>query len=274
MSDPWLAGPLTTTAYGWRLERRDGVTIGLTSHDRDIELDGLLHRSSPGMMPSSILESAGLDTDGLEVKGSLASDAISDCDLNAGRWDLARITIYVFDWTDPTLGKRILASGELGEISFSDQGFDADLRGLTFCLDRDVVPLTSPACRARFCDAACGLNQRRFGHPAIVQSVTGETVLCASPMPQPTDALAFGRLRWLEGANTGLDADIISSGLHDVHLAAPPAFPVLSGTRVMLFEGCDKRLATCSTRFGNAINFRGEPYLPGNDLLTRYPGAA
>jgi len=31
-------------------------------------------------------------------------------------------------------------------------------------------------------------------------------------------------------------------------------------------------METCSARFGNAVNFRGEPYLPGNDLLTRYPG--
>ncbi|WP_282098078.1 phage portal protein [Sphingomonas sp. S2M10] len=26
-------------------------------------------------------------------------------------------------------------------------------------------------------------------------------------------------------------------------------------------------------QIGNAVNFRGEPFLPGTDLLTRYPGA-
>ncbi|MEQ1538548.1 MAG: phage portal protein [Sphingorhabdus sp.] len=46
-----------------------------------------------------------------------------------------------------------------------------------------------------------------------------------------------------------------------------------TGSRIELVEGCDKTIATCSTRFSNAINFRGEPYLPGNDILTRYPGA-
>ena len=44
------------------------------------------------------------------------------------------------------------------------------------------------------------------------------------------------------------------------------------GARVELIEGCDKSLATCAARFANALNFRGEPYLPGMDLLTRYPG--
>ena len=51
----------------------------------------------------------------------------------------------------------------------------------------------------------------------------------------------------------------------------PPFVPALP-VRVRLVEGCDRRLATCRDRFANAVNFRGEAHLPGNDLLTRYPG--
>ncbi len=36
-------------------------------------------------------------------------------------------------------------------------------------------------------------------------------------------------------------------------------------------EGCDKRLATCRGRFGNVLNFRGFPTIPGDDFLTAYP---
>jgi len=57
-----------------------------------------------------------------------------------------------------------------------------------------------------------------------------------------------------------------------VTLADAPAFAVEAGALALLTEGCDRRMETCSARFGNAVNFRGEPYLPGNDLLTRYPG--
>jgi hypothetical protein len=45
------------------------------------------------------------------------------------------------------------------------------------------------------------------------------------------------------------------------------------GCIIELREGCDKRFETCVTRFANAENFRGEPHLPGTDLLTRFPGA-
>jgi len=63
----------------------------------------------------------------------------------------------------------------------------------------------------------------------------------------------------------GVDSPTIS--VRDI-----PRAIVEEGGRVELREGCDKRFETCRDRFSNAINFRGEPHLPGNDLLTRYPG--
>jgi uncharacterized phage protein (TIGR02218 family) len=273
MSDPWLEGPVTSTAYGWRLERRDGVTLGFTSHDRDVEVDGLLLRAAPGMMPSTITESIGLDVDGLDVRGALTADAIRADDLHAGRWDGARLAIFLFDWSDPAAGRRDLAIGELGAISHSGDGFEAEFRGPAARLDRPVAPSTSPSCRAAFCDTACGLSAVRFTHLRPAASVSNAMVSFSEPLPGPPDAFAFGTLRWLEGQNTGLSADILFSGPNMVQLAAPPPFPLAPGALVQLIEGCDKTIASCATRFVNAINFRGEPYLPGNDILTRYPGA-
>ena len=81
------------------------------------------------------------------------------------------------------------------------------------------------------------------------------------------------RLRWLGGANSGLESPVLRSEAALLILYEPPAFPPAVGDLVEISEGCDKMLATCAGRFGNALNFRGEPHLPGIDLLTRYPGA-
>lgn len=35
--------------------------------------------------------------------------------------------------------------------------------------------------------------------------------------------------------------------------------------------GCDRQLGTCRGRFGNVLNFRGFPHIPGNDFVLRYP---
>jgi uncharacterized phage protein (TIGR02218 family) len=89
----------------------------------------------------------------------------------------------------------------------------------------------------------------------------------------PGDAYGYGRMRWIGGANSGLDTAIVHSAGTELTLREPPPFSVAPGDLVEIREGCDKRLATCRNRFANVVNFRGEPHLPGNDLLTRYPGA-
>jgi len=84
---------------------------------------------------------------------------------------------------------------------------------------------------------------------------------------------AFGTVRWLGGANAGLTQGVADNDAAGLTLTDPPAFAVEAGTLALLTQGCDRQLATCAGRFGNAVNFRGEPYLPGMDLLARYPGA-
>src|SRR5690606_21142591 len=47
----WLQPDLTTMALCWRLDRRDGVALGFTSHDRDLPIGGIVYRAAPGMVP-------------------------------------------------------------------------------------------------------------------------------------------------------------------------------------------------------------------------------
>ena len=271
--DAWMEGPLTSVAYGWRLERGGGVTLGFTSHDADVLHDGILLRASPGMRPTTVSQSIGLDKDGLDVSGALTSDLIRADDLAAGRWDGAYLEIFLFDWAVPNSGKRVLATGELGAVSYTDDAFEAELIGLQSRLDKPVAPQTSPSCRARFCDAACGLNRERFRHLASVAAVDDSRISVTAPFAMADRHLAYGELRWLSGVNCGLVAKIASNAGNEIYLHSAPFQPPVMGDMIELIQGCDKLMSTCANRFGNAINFRGEPYLPGNDLLTRYPGA-
>ncbi len=69
----WLTGELTTIALCWRIERRDGVTIGLTGHDRDLEVDGLVYRAAPGMTPSAVRRRASFGARSSNERRSLAA---------------------------------------------------------------------------------------------------------------------------------------------------------------------------------------------------------
>ncbi len=125
----WLEGTLTTVALCWRVERRDGVTIGLTAHDRDLAIGGLIYRAAPGMTPSAIQRDASLDADSMDVTGALSSAAIGETDLLAGRWDGARVQIFATDWSAP--GERVmLGEGNIGAVETADGMLTAELKGI------------------------------------------------------------------------------------------------------------------------------------------------
>jgi uncharacterized phage protein (TIGR02218 family) len=266
----WYTPPLTTLAFIWRIDRRDGITIGLTSHDRDLTIDGLIYRAAPGMIPSAIERQDGLDPDNIELSGALTSDAITEDDLAAGRWDGATLRVSAVNWAAPETDPLFLVRGELGMVETGEGGFSAELRGPAALLEAPVVEETTPECRASLGDRRCGVDiaaRRRF---ARVVSVNGMGVTV--DVSAADNAYVAGTLRWLDGANSGIDSRIVASSGATLTLREPPYFEVLPGTRVDLIEGCDRRFSTCISRFANAVNFRGEPHLPGNDVLTRYGG--
>ena len=268
----FLEGTLTTIALCWRIERCDGIALGPTDHDRDLLIDGLVHRAAPGMTPSAIRRSDGLDADTMDITGALTSAAITEADLLAGRWDGARVTLFAVDWSGADTTRVPLGIGTIGAVETQRQGFTAELRGASAALERPVVELTSPECRAELGDARCRVPLAGRRRMRRVVGVEGQTVTLDAVEPS-SDAYGGGLLRWIGGANSGLHGAIAASDGAQVTLRGEPAMPVAAGDLVELIEGCDKSMATCAARFGNAANFRGEPYLPGIDLLTRYPGA-
>ena len=259
---------VTTLALCWRVERRDGVAIGLTAHDRDLVVDGLVHRAQPGMAPSAIARGLPLEADTADIAGALTSGAIGEADLLAGRWDGARVELFAVDWTGGP-GRVELGAGRLGAVSLKDGAFTAELQGASAALARPVVEETAPECRAELGDQRCRVpmaGRRRF---ARVVAYEDRVVT----VDRDASGCGGGRLRWFGGGNGGLEGWIATAEGASVTLRGPPPLAVAAGVLVELVEGCDKSLATCAGRFGNAANFRGEPYLPGVDLLTRYPGA-
>ena len=252
--------------------RSDGVTLGFVTHDADIWFDGVLHRAAPGLLPSAIRRSADLEADSAEVEGALAHDAISSADLGRGRYDGARVVIGLVDWSDPTQ-TFVLYRGTIGTVSEEGGKFTAALVSRKAELQRDPVPRTSPVCRAVFCGPGCNLSPVGFSHATSALEIDLDTNSVRVEAALDVDLFAGGQIRWLDGQNAGAEASIVGTAGGKLLLSAPIESDA-PGQRVLLREGCDRTLATCSTRFGNAINFRGEPHLPGNDMIARYPSSS
>ena len=106
----------------------------------------------------------------------------------------------------------------------------------------------------------------------IEHNLANNTVLVSGGIVP--DLLTSGTLRWMDGPYAGMAMGILGAQDDALALDAPLDVPLSSGLRVVLREGCDHTLATCANRFVNAVNFQGEPFLPGNDALIRYGNSA
>lgn len=218
----FLDGALTTVALCWRIERRDGIAIGLTDHDRNLLVDGLLHRATPGMTPSAIKRGAGLDADTMDIAGALTSAAITEADLLSGRWDGARVRVFAVDWTGTDTTQVALGAGTIGAVETDRGGFTAELRGASAGLDRSVVELTSPECRAELGDKRCRLALA--GRRRLVRVVGSHEQTVTVDATEPTaDTYGGGLLRWIGGANGGLQGAIAASAGATLTLRAEPA---------------------------------------------------
>ena len=180
----------------------------------------------------------------------------------------AIVEVGAVDWEIARTSSRSI-SGTIGRIRRTEGEFSAELRSAKADLERDLVPRTSPTCRAEFCGSGCNLSAAKFTQ---ILSVSVIDPGASSVTVQGIDSNEYldGRLRFLDGPQAGIPFGVVQVSGQELTLDRPLSEENEAGTLAELRQGCDHTLATCHGRFANAINFRAEPFLPGNDLFARY----
>lgn len=275
-----VAGEATTLCRCWSLTRRDGMVLGFTDHDRDLSFGGILFRAHAGLEAAEASSELGFATGGGEVLGALATSGLNEGDLSRGAYDDARVALWLVNWAEPSQ-RTLLETGFVGEVKRSDSNFTAEIRGLGKAFDEEHGRLYTASCSADLGDARCGVMPSSSA--ATVAATDGRLSIIAPALSGYTDGyLTGGRLVFTSGSNAGFATEIRSHRAGDGTVAlqlwqAAPQ-PITLGDSFTALAGCDKRFSTCRDKFGNGINFRGFPHLPGNDFIiagvgTGNPGA-
>ncbi|MDQ0317827.1 DUF2163 domain-containing protein [Amorphus orientalis] len=265
-----LASGATTLCRCWRLTRADGMVLGFTDHDRDIEFDGVVHSASGGLSTSADVAASGLAVGGFEIDGALSDARLAADDLAAGAYDGATVELWLVNWAE--IGERVkLRRGTIGEVTVSDGAFRAEVRGPAADLDAVRGRLFQPRCDADLGDGRCGvdLDAGAYRLEGTVEAAEGRSVVSVTGLGGYADGwFSRGRLLVTSGTNAGRASEIKAhskaSGRVDLWQPMPEAIRI--GDGVVLTAGCDKRFATCAEKFANALNFRGFPHMPGNDV--------
>ncbi len=260
---------VTSLCACWKINRKDGVSLYLTDLDKDITVDGKLYKASDGYNRDVLRGNNGTSTDELEINGVLSSEFISEDDLNTGKYDHAEITLFMVNWADPAMGIIPLKRGWIGEVTWQENYFTAELRGISDVLKREQSSLYTAECTADFCDDECGLNNLDFQWDDEVAEVTEDGAIRLKSFSDGSAQLSGGLVTFLSGENRLRSMEISSwdfpSKTLQLFLDLPE--PIGVGDEVKLTAGCDKSFATCKGSFSNQINFRGFPDIPGTDRL-------
>ncbi|WP_171060764.1 DUF2163 domain-containing protein [Poseidonocella sp. HB161398] len=271
--DTALASGSTSLCRCFRLTRRDGTVLGFTDHDNALSFDGSTFEASAALSASETASRLGLAPDDLDATGALSAAAITESDLAAGAYDGATVEAWDVDWSNPGV-RRLLGVYTLGQVERDRASFRTELRSLSARLEPKQGRVLSKLCDVRnLGDARCKLALGAWQHAATVVSVSEYAVT----VTDTATALGFferGTADWTSGANAGTGSDIRASEPRDgftvIHLWHVPARALAPGDTVTLTAGCDRTAATCAGRFGNLDNFRGFPFLPGDNFTGDY----
>lgn len=249
-----------------------------TSADIAGTVAGNTYTIGPAITRGKTSLAAGIQTDTLEVK--LAADAsvlVGTAPLlpfiAGGGFDNCRMVLdRAFAAAPPAwggaapgwIGTLNLFGGRVSETTVSRYAATLSIASDSELLDV-MVPrnLYAPGCGNTLFDGTCGLA--KASHAYGITATSGTDVARTSFGSGSGAASGFFALGWLvctAGANAGVNRTVkfFDSGTFTV--IQPWPLDVAPGDVFTAYPGCDKTLATCTTKFANALRFRGQPFVP------------
>jgi uncharacterized phage protein (TIGR02218 family) len=267
-----LQGEVTTLATCWKITRTDGVVKTFTDLDSDIVFASLTYLSIAGFTPSSVETKDNFSVDNVEVQGMFQTGYITAPDLLAGKYDFAEVEIFIVNYLDLSQGRMLLRRGRLGEVTMQKDTFIAELRGLAENLQQTIGELYQPSCRAILGDSECKKVLTSFTFTGTVTTVTSGLIFTSNALTQAAGYFTGGQITWTSGNNNGLKMEVKEFANKQVVLAQAMPYAIQVGNSFQIIAGCDKTHQTCISKFNNIINFRGEPFVPGTDAISKTAG--
>lgn len=251
------------------LDLQDGTSLGLTTHDVDLDFDigdGVVtYLAGTGIFPSDISLNATLDADNYEVRGPIG-DVVTREAVLGGRYNRARARLFQVNWESLGSGAIKIMAGNVSQVRPEGGQFVFEIRSDFDRFNQTVGRLLTPYCEGDH--ATCCVQIAAETATTIASAVDAMTFDIVATL-DPADHVN-GRLWFTSGAMNGTaPVEIFSISGNTVTLFAPLADTPGVGDALVVKEGCDRTRAMCLARFNNVVEFRGFPEVPGTDQVLR-----
>lgn len=263
-----------------------------------LEGDGEWYEYSPtiGMIADSTERLRQLGRSSTVIYLSTQDDP--DFDVDDGRRGLLESSlVYEFDvdWREPWNPPLRVFRWRVAECDPEANRVRLTLVGMSGDLERDAGHAFAPGCFNEFGDARCNKGSSISGNSNFryrlykVSSATTpsrkeftieeDTDTFPAAALSGADWWARGLCNFTSGRCAPLRAVIYGNDTPSgsgpatalVRLVTPLPFAPTAGDTVQVRVGCDRKSATCSTKFANLDNFNGFDFQPGGDTIRKTP---
>lgn len=240
--------------------------------DIDLAINGFTFQAAPCIDDKGVAQTVGIGTDTLEI--TLRADDRTQMGgipiLSFGQqngFDGAIIVaqrVYFPTWGMTPIGVVDRFRGRFSE--FKDGGRTSGtviVAGYTELLNTNVpIDVFQGSCLNTLFDAKCTLIRSNYGAAAAISGASTQRLLATNIMAS-AGTYALGSVVFASGLNSGERRTITAQDASgNLTLVSPlPVAPSIGDT-FTLYPGCDLKLGTCTNKFNNRINYRGQDFIP------------
>jgi len=256
----------------WKITLLDGAILGFTTNNCDIIYDNLKYFSFSSDNIKNLESNIDIKEDFFKIQNVISTDIITNNDILSGKYNNAKVEVFLLNNFDLTQGKIVLLNGKIYDIEYKDNIFIAKVIGLKENLNVEIGEMYGPLCRANFCDKKCKLNRNNFTFTGSISEVISNSEFKTSDttfLSKPNAYFENGVITFTSGNNKNQKMEVKQFSNGDFVLSIEMPYIIMVGDSFSVISGCDKSFKSCCNKFSNAINFRGEPHLPGIDILLK-----
>ena len=256
-----LSSEVLTIAYCLQVTLQNKKIIGLTNFDQNLVIDNITYETVSGLNIDTLKYNS-ISGNSAKIDITINSNTIKEEEILSGLYDFAKVKIFLVNYTDLTQGNATLFYGSINKITVIDDKFTAEVSSIFNTLSKNVGDFFSSSCRAQFCDNKCKLNKEAFTDiHSITRVISNQEFECIN-LINIDNYYTYGLITFITGQNNNLTLEIKSHNKSYIKLYNITPYKVSINDKFSIVAGCDKSFTTCSNRFNNSKNFRGEPHIP------------
>ncbi|MDU4248999.1 DUF2163 domain-containing protein [Pseudomonas sp.] len=274
-----------TRVYCARIVAVDGTTVFLTEYPVDLTMsNGNVYATESGYEFSGLDTTDDMSPSSVDLNGIL-NQGITRDQLASGVFDNARFYLFATSWANPVEDEEPVGLLIFGKTTLQDSSYKTEMMSLSDALKQSTGSKTSAQCQNILFDqtidgsiiasdrSSCTGPRSSPDGPALssfkvsgtVTAVTNQYQFQDSARPEAADWFSSGQVRFITGPNAAVKPIQVKQSQPGGQIICyePFFYPISVGDQYEMIPGCRKRLMEdCVAKFGNAINFRGQPHMP------------